>query len=116
MSDSEKPSYLYLLTHPELGAHKVGIGTHGRDKGRLQGLRDQGWVSQAMWSHGDKRRTFQWEQEVFAQLQVRFTQDSDDAPGFIGRSDKHWFEGISADAISIEELSDLISKVVGKKP
>jgi hypothetical protein len=116
MSDIEKASYLYLLTQPELRVHKVGIGTRGKDKGRLQDLIDQGWISHGIWSHGDKQKTFQWEREVFTKLEIRFARASEDTPGFLGKSDKHWFEGISADAISVEELSDLISKVVGKKP
>jgi hypothetical protein len=116
MSEGVESSYLYLLSHLELKVHKVGIGTRGRDKGRLQDWIDQGWVSHGIWSHGDRQKSFQWEREVFSKLGIRFAQASKDAPGFLGRSDKHWFEGISADAISVEELSDLISKVVGKKP
>lgn len=70
----EDSSYLYLLTHPELKLHKIGIGTVGADKGHLQQLIDLGWVSQGMWHNSDKRRTFQWEKEIFKELNLRFAK------------------------------------------
>lgn len=108
-------SYLYLLSHPQLKLHKVGIGTPGKDKGRMQQLLDQGWISHGLWQNSDKRETFAWEKEIFRQLQLRFTKVGPDTPGFLGSSDKHWFEAISAEAISITELSKLISKIVTAK-
>jgi hypothetical protein len=116
MKEDGHSSYLYLLTHPDLNLHKVGIGTVGKDKGRMQQYLDQGWLSQGIWRHSDKRRTFQWEKEIFAQLQQRFTKLNNGETGFVGKSDKHWFEGVSAGAISSGELSRLISTVVGQKP
>jgi hypothetical protein len=116
MSDIDQSSYLYLLSHPQLRLHKIGIGTTGKDKGRLQQLIDQGWISEGKWQNSDKRKTFQWEKEIFKQLQLRFAKAAPDAPGFVGKSDRHWFEAVSAEAISLAELSDLISKVVTKKP
>lgn len=116
MIDISQASYLYLLTHPELKSHKVGIGTDGQDKGRMQRYIDQGWVSHGIWRHSDKRKTFQWEREIFAQLQLRFERDGKSKSGFVGKSDKHWFEGISADAISVPDLAVLISKVAGRAP
>lgn len=116
MIDIVQASYLNLLTHPGQKVHKVGIGTVGKDKGRMQGYIDQGWVSHGIWRHSDKRKTFQWEREIFAQLQLRFERDGISKSGFVGKSDKHWFEAISADAISVRDLADLISKVVGRTP
>lgn len=116
MSDIDQSSYLYLLTHPELKLHKIGIGTPGKDKGRMAQLIYLGWVSHELWHNSDTRKTFQWEKEIFKQLQSRFATLAPDTPGFIGKSDGHWFEAVSAQAISLSELEQLISKIVTKKP
>lgn len=108
-------SYLYLLTNVQLGQHKIGIGTVGKDKNRLQELIQAGWVTNGMWHASDKRKCYQWEKEVFRQLRERFDLADPDMPGFVGRSDGHWFESVSAQAISITELSQLISSVVSGK-
>lgn len=108
-------SYLYLLTNAQLGQHKIGIGTVGKDKNRLQELIQAGWAIHSMWHASDKRKSYQWEKEVFRELKERFELAGPDLPGFIGRSDGHWFEGVSAQAISITELAQLISTVVPAK-
>lgn len=113
MRDME--SYLYLLTNVQLGQHKIGIGTVGKDKNRLQELTQSGWEVQGLWHADEKHKTFKWEKEVFRQLKERFELAGPDLPGFIGRSDGHWFEGVSAQAISITELAQLISTVVPAK-
>lgn len=89
------------------------MGTTGKDKGRLQQLFGQGWIVQGQWHESDKRKTFQWEKEIFKQLELRFANL--DSPGFVGKSDKHWYEAVSAQAISLPELSQLIAKVIAKK-
>ena len=108
-------SYLYLLLHSQLKLYKIGIGTIDKDKGRLKLLIDQGWQLQSQWHHDNKRQTFQWEKEIFKHLALRFAKAGPDAPGFVGKSDRHWFEAISAESISLSELSQLISKIVAKK-
>lgn len=108
-------SYLYLLTNVQLGQHKIGIGTVGKDKNRLQQLIEAGWSNHGMWHASDNGKTFQWEKEVFRQLKVRFDLAGPDSPGFVGRSDGHWFEGVSAQAISVAELAQLITSVVPAK-
>lgn len=116
MSAIDQSSYLYLLTHPQLKLHKIGIGTAGKDKGRMQQLNDQGWVCSGLWHDSQKRTTFQWEKEIFKQLQLRFAKAAPGTPGFVGKSDRHWFEGISAQVISLTELEQLIARVVTKSP
>ena len=105
-----EPSYLYLLTNVQLKLHKVGIGTVGKDKDHLEQLIQTGWKVHGLWHAVDKGQTFQWEKEVFKQLQSQF--DSAGAAGFIGRSDRHWFESVSAAAISLNSLTHLMSTVV----
>jgi hypothetical protein len=38
-----KPGFLYLMTHKELGAHKVGIGGYSSSSNRIEQHQKQGW-------------------------------------------------------------------------
>jgi hypothetical protein len=109
---AEASSYLYLLTNVQLKIHKVGIGTVGRDKARLQILLDQGWSVAGIWHAKDKRITFRWERAVFKELQVRIAVTKSENSGFLGRSDKHWVESISGQFISASALAELMSSIV----
>ena len=108
---SNEPSYLYLLTHPILKLHQVGIGTIGKDKGRLEKLLKEGWVAFGIW-HGDKGKTFQWEKKVFALLKERLQPVGASVPDPMGTWVGTWAESISADAISASEIEKIISKII----
>lgn len=110
----DQPSYLYLLTHLQLHQHKIGFGTVGKDKGYLQNLIGAGWKVHGLWHAETKRETFQWEEKVFSHLQV-ISNEISKPQLFLGRSDKHWVESINALAISITDLSHLMSAVVSGK-
>jgi hypothetical protein len=109
---AEEPSYLYLLTNPSIGLHKVGIGTVGKDNGRLQELIQEGWSVYGIWHASEKRRTFRWERAVFKELQVRIAMNKSENSGLVGRSDKHWVESISSQIISVLVVAELISTIV----
>ncbi len=110
----DQPSYLYLLTHLQLHQHKIGIGTVGKDKGYLQNLIEAGWKAHGLWHADSKIKTFKWEEKVFSHLQIISTEKPEPQL-FLGRFDKHWVESINALAISITDLSQLISAVVTGK-
>lgn len=104
------PSYLYLLTHPTLRLHKVGIGTFGKDKGRLEQLFADGWVVFGIW-HGEQKMTFLWEKKIFAEIiKVVSPQKSAEVEPF-GKWVDTWSESISADAITAPEISKIIEKI-----
>lgn len=109
---ADEPSYLYLLTNPSLDLHKIGISTVGKDKNYLQKLILAGWIVYGLWHTSEKRKTFQWEQAIFKELKVEIDPVTH---GFIGKSDKHWVESVSAQTISLTALADLISKVISSK-
>lgn len=111
---ADQPSYLYLLTHQQLQLHKMGIGTVGKDKGLLQKLINEGWSVQGLWHASNKRATFAWERAVFEKLRVKLSVASPEAPGLIGKSDKHWVESVCAQAISASALAQLISTIVAQ--
>lgn len=113
--DADEPSYLYLLTNPKLQLHKIGIGTVGKDKNYLWKLLQAGWIIHGLWHENNSGKTFHWEQEIFKQIKIRVSTTTPESPGLVGRSDRNWFESISADAISITDLAHLMSKVVSSK-
>jgi len=112
--DGAKPSYLYLLTHPDNRLHRVGIGTIGKDKGYLEKLINDGWLVHGLWHDSDKRRTFSWEKEIFRQLEARYPSEQFDESILVGRRDKSWVEGINADLISLSALEALVKKIVAE--
>lgn len=112
---ADQSSYLYLLTNGNLQLHKIGIGTVGKDKGHLQQLIETGWTVYGLWHADDKGKTFRWEQEIFKQLSAQIDQPEEGSRGLIGRRDRHWVESISASAISVFGLSQLMSTVVSGK-
>lgn len=109
---ADQPSYLYLLTNEKLQFHKIGIGTVGKDKNRLQELIMAGWVVYGIWHEGDKGKIYEWEQKVFKELTVQLSTNGLESEAFVGRSDRHWIENISAHVISVSALAQIISAIV----
>jgi ribosomal protein S27AE len=109
---ADQPSYLYLLTNQQLKLHKIGIGSVGKDKDRLQQLVESGWSVHGLWHESSERKTFQWEQEVFKQLKIKLSLTRSETPDLMGRRDRSWSESVSADAISVSEITKLITKII----
>jgi hypothetical protein len=112
---SDQLSYLYLLTNAQLKLHKIGIGTVGKDKNRMEQLISEGWTAHGLWHDGSTRKVFSWEQEIFTQVKARLLSDGREIADFTGRWEKNWSESIDAAAISVLEIAKLISKIVALK-
>lgn len=110
----EQPSYLYLLTNQQLKSHRVGIGTVGKDKDHLAKLLEAGWLVHGIWHGNDKRKTFQWEKEVFEVIKAKLSLSTSDLSDSMGRWDRSWSESVSAEAISVSEIAKLITKVTSR--
>lgn len=113
MANSAQPFYLYLVTHQQLSLQKIGIGTEGKDKGRLEALLGQGWELLGLWHDKNKHKPFQWEREIFEKLEARAAGMDLVNPGLVGKRDKHWVESITTELISGPDLTQLIQSVVG---
>ena len=101
--DFSKPAYVYVLTHPEFNAHKVGIG--GAQGVRLVVLGRRGWMLY-------KKRTFTSGDEAFAVEQEVLTilRNELGIPPYLDRSTGEGHtETLSADAISLDALWKLVS-------
>lgn len=111
--EASQPSYMYLLTHPSLRLHKVGIGTTSKDKGRLEQLINSGWVAFGIW-HGDQRTTFLWEKIFFAEVKkIILAQETSKGEPF-GKWVDNWSESISAEELSVTEIAKIIEKIIEK--
>lgn len=102
------------MTNQQLKLHKIGIGTRGQEKDRMQRLIAAGWLVHGLWHESSKRKTFQWEREVFKELKGKLALTGSDLSESMGRWDKSWSESVSAEAISVSEIAKLITKVVSR--
>lgn len=104
-------SYLYLLTHPKLKLSKIGIGTVGKDKGRLENLLKDGWLAHGIW-HADQRQTFLWEKKIFAEIKRAVSSEEFIGAEPMGRWVDTWSESVNSEAISTTEIAQIIQKII----
>ena len=105
------PSYLYLITNFELGAHKVGMGNHKKLNDRLSKFVKNGWKTHKVWNTDTGAEAIDIEAEVF-----RILRKEMNLPSFLSRLDMPKTEGhtetINADSITLLELEKIINKVI----
>lgn len=102
------PGYVYLISHSELNAHKIGIANSAKTKlaDRLYHHGKQGWVLVKRWDFKDSSKIQAIEKQVFKILRKEM-----DIPPYLAKDDMPfggWTETLSADAISVTSLSKLI--------
>jgi hypothetical protein len=106
-----KPSYLYLITHDEFNAHKVGIGNHKKVNDRLGKFRKFGWETHKVWEFETGKIALDIEGEVFKILRGEMK-----LPIYLAFDDMKKTQGhtetINADSITLLELEKIIKKVI----
>lgn len=107
-----KPSYLYLITHSEFGAHKVGIGNKVKAKSndRLYKHAQEGWDLLHVWNFPDGKMVAQMENRIFHVLRQELG-----IPQFLVKGQMRFggqTETMDSSLISIPALKKLIEKVV----
>jgi recombinational DNA repair protein (RecF pathway) len=107
-----KPSYLYLISHPEFGAHKVGIGNKVKSKSndRLYRHAQEGWDLLHVWDFPDGKMVAQMENRIFHILRQELG-----IPQYLVKGQMRFggqTETMDASLISIPTLKKLIDKVV----
>lgn len=105
-----EPSYLYLITHPELKLHKVGIGTVGKDKNRLQSFVTEGWIVAGLWHEESKERTFKYETQFFTRLKELTKNDPALGIAATGKWVGMWAESIDAEKIPLSVVLEMIAE------
>jgi len=109
------PSYLYLITHSGLNAHKVGMGNHKQAQAlwsdRLRKFNKQGWVTYKTWYFKTGAEAIDVETKIFDiirnQLKIPVYLSKEDMPKTEGQT-----ETMDADLISLKELEKIINKVI----
>jgi hypothetical protein len=106
-----KPSYLYLITHDALNAHKVGIGNHKKVNDRLGRFRKFGWETHKVWEFETGKEALDIEEEVFKILRGEMS-----LPIYLALDDMKKTQGhtetVGADSITLVEIEKIINKVI----
>jgi len=98
------PAIIYLVTHPELGVHKVGIA--GQESIRLETHRRAGWKIHRTQSLESGAMAHRVEQSVLAWL--RREKECPAVPG----TGNGWTETVAASEISLQSLWKRISREI----
>jgi hypothetical protein len=110
--DNTKPSYLYLITHTELEAHKVGIANVAKmtKSDRLHKFQNHGWQVYEKWEFPDGHNLLRIEAEIF-----RILRKEMGIPRFLAKGQMKYqgeSETVSAELISLPALERVIKKVI----
>ena len=108
----DKKSYLYLITHNKLKAHKIGIGNIAKEQkaDRLHRLKLEGWHLFKKWNFSEGKKALTVEGQVFKVL-----RDDMKLPIFLTKNqirNEGYSETINADSITLLELEKIIQKVI----
>ena len=109
------PSYLYLITHSQLGAHKVGIGNarnaSQKNRDRLGKFRKFGWEIHKVWDFETGEEALEVEEAVFQVLRKELK-----LPSYLSREQMPKTRGetetVDADEITLLQLEKIIKKVI----
>ena len=105
------PSYIYLITHYQLNAHKVGFGNHKKREDRLGRFNKKGWKTHKVWQINTGGEAVDIEKEIFRiirkELKIPSYLTKENMPHTGGQA-----ETMDADLISLLELEKIIKKVI----
>ena len=109
------PAYLYLITNPELGSHKVGIGNSGKKlkRDRIRSHTNRGWQTYKKWDFSVGSAALAIEQEWLSILR----NDLGVAP-FLSKEQMPqggWTETFSDELISLLDAENLILSILKKQ-
>lgn len=106
-----KPSYVYLISHIEYNAHKIGIGNQRKQRDRIRKFMNKGWSVYKVWEFKTGAEVLKIEKEVFRVIReerkIPIYLSADEMPVTGGET-----ETMDADLISLKELEKIINKVI----
>jgi len=111
--DFNKPAYLYLLTHIDFGALKIGIGNsqEGKKNDRITRLQKYGWEVHKRWDFSTGAEAYGYEQVVLRHLRKDLGLPIYMSLDLMKKTGGHT-ETVDAEAISLLQLEKIINKVV----
>lgn len=109
------PAYLYLITNPELGSHKVGIGNSGKKlkRDRIRSHINKGWQTHKKWDFSEGSEALAIEQEWLSILR----NDLGVAP-YLSKEQMPqggWTETFSDESISLLDAENLILTILKRQ-
>lgn len=109
---NDKPSYLYLITHIKLNAHKIGVANQAKLKksDRVHRHQKDGWEVHRIWQFEDGASVLQIEGEVIKMLRKELK-----LPQYLYKGQMKYqgeTETVDSDLISLLELEIIINKVI----
>jgi hypothetical protein len=109
---TDKPSYIYLITHKEFNAHKVGIANQPKlaKSDRVHKFKNHGWEVHKIWQFEDGYSVLQIEAEVF-----RIVREEMKIPQFLAKGQMKYegeTETMNADSITLIQLEKIVTKAI----
>jgi len=110
----DKQSYLYLITHKDFVAHKVGIAnlTNSKYQDRLYRLKKEGWEKVQVWNFEDGSKIIEIETSIFKILRKDLG-----IPKFLAKEQMKnggETETMDAELISLPDLKRIINNCIKK--
>lgn len=111
--DFNKPAYLYLLTHEELFAHKIGIGNSGlaRKNDRISRFQKYGWKLYRKWDFDSGSTAHKYEQSALKHIRKELELPPYLSLDMMSETGGH-SETVGAESISLKQLEKLIIKII----
>lgn len=108
----DRQSYLYLITHQDLNAHKVGIANVAKEikSDRLRRMKNDGWEIFKVWHFEEGKTPEKIEKLVFKRLRIDRNLSSFLTIGQMKHGGET--ETVNADEISLLEIEKIINKVI----
>lgn len=104
----EESAYLYLLTNPELGLHKIGFGIVKNKLRKIEDYCQNGWSAFGIWHTTDTKAPLRTEREIFKAVKVAVSAGKPTAVDPMGEWVEGWASSIAASAISLPALVKII--------
>ena len=104
-------SYIYLISHPKLYAHKIGIGNVKKNMDRLGRFNSRGWETHKVWKFKTGKEAIDIETLIFkfirSELKLPIYLSYDQMKSTGGHA-----ETVGADSITLLELEKIVNKVI----
>lgn len=109
--NTKLPSYIYLITHAELNAHKIGVGNVKKVRGRKEQFNLKGWETYKVWHFKTGFKALFIESEIFRVIRFELN-----LPVYLAKEQMGWLRGetetVGADSITLLELEKIINRAI----
>ncbi len=108
----KQPAYLYLISHDEFNAYKVGLGTKKKNDDRLQKFIKRGWKTYRVWHFKSGKEALKIEKAFFKYVRKELKIPEYLSKTLMKETTGHT-ETMDADQISLPEIEKIINRMIG---